>query len=273
MSILITGASGFLGAYIVKSLKSQGQDVIAMSREDCDLSSAEQTHIYLSTVKVSMVVHCAAFVPSTLNEYEDKELSRNNGLLLQNLLNSTSCPIIYISSMTVYGASKNKIRSEAECPNPQSEYGMSKYLGEQYLRESNRKSLVIRIPGLFGHKRDNGLIYNCIGDLLNSCSPTLPESSILWAAMDVEDAALSIVKLITSYSFDAFDIINIGYDETYSISKLVKIYEELFDIKLDYKVEQPDFIFDLKKLKQASALPNESLKTAIEKLKVKYVRT
>ena len=266
MAIVITGAQGFLGAELVSLLKENNSKVLALTRQDCDLSSLLQTKNYFDAVPAKLIIHCAAFVPESLAEYNDRALSKNNSVMLKNILEVTSCPIIYISSMTVYGPSSEVIREESQQPNPQSAYASSKYQGEELLKAYKRDSLALRIPGLFGKKRCSGLIHNNIQHLLQSTAPVLPEKPTLWAAMDVKDAAYSIIKIVNNYTFSGFDAINIGYDETYSINKLIDIYNDIEDIEIDYSITHPEFKFNLNKLKKLNAMSNSTLSMAIIKL-------
>ena len=65
--------------------------------------------------------------------------------------------------------------------------------------------------------------------------------------MEVSDAARSIVKLIqSSPSLKRQEIVNIGYDEVYSINRLIKFHNEVFGTYLECKIVHPEFIFDLK---------------------------
>lgn len=267
MSIIITGAQGFLGAELVSAFQSKNCAVLALTRKNCDLSSLKQTKKYFSSIQSSLIIHCAAFVPKSLTEYEDKVLSKNNSLILKNILAVTSCPIIYISSMTIYGPSSNIVRDEEEQPNPQSAYAVSKYQGEECLKKSKQDSLILRIPGLFGEKRRNGLIYNTIQQLLKSTALTLPEQPILWAAMDVKDAADCIIKIVKNHVFNGFDVINVGYDEIYSLNKLISIYENIENIEINYPIQHPEFKFSLKKLNKLNAVPKSTISSAIIKLR------
>jgi nucleoside-diphosphate-sugar epimerase len=267
MDFVVTGAQGFLGSKIVTILKKQGNNVTGLTRKDCDLMSRCETSDFFSSIDAHLIIHCAAFVPTSLEEYHDTSLSENNALLLSNILQATSCPVIYISSMTIYGPSQNIIRTESEEPNPQSEYAKSKFLGEQLLHKDGRDCAAIRIPGLFGESRKNGLIFNNIIQLMNSTKLSLPDSPLLWAAMDVQDAAISIVAITKKYHFNGFEAINVGYRDCYSVNLLVDIYSELFDYPIEYDIVHPEFKFDLSKLEKIDAVPKVNLSFAIKKYK------
>ncbi|WP_448546859.1 NAD-dependent epimerase/dehydratase family protein [Thalassotalea fusca] len=269
MRVLVTGAQGFLGSHIVSRLAKQGIEVIGLTRQDCDLSDLNQVKQTVSNLNAELIIHCAAFVPKSLLEYESETLTEKNILLIDNLLDSTDCPIVYISSMTVYGSNGVTLKKESESPYPESAYAQSKYQGELCLKRSERNALSIRIPGLFGDGRASGLIYNNLKKASQGAELSLPDKPLLWAAMDVEDAAQSIVKIIKQYRFNGFDIINLGYSDAYSINKLVDIVNQLFNGKFSYDVVHPEFQFELTKLKELKANPEVVLFDAIQKYKGK----
>ena len=43
MNILVTGATGFIGRHLVKSLEMQGSSVNAFVREDCEFNTTKNT--------------------------------------------------------------------------------------------------------------------------------------------------------------------------------------------------------------------------------------
>lgn len=264
---VVTGAKGFLGSKIIQLLKNKGCNAIGLSREECDLASRQEVSDFFSTINVKLIIHCAAFVPSLLEEYQDVFLSKKNTLLLENILYATTCPIIYISSMTVYGPSKEASRKESELLNPQSEYAKSKSAGEELLQADGRDSLAIRLPGLFGESRNSGLIYNNVTQLAHSIKPSFPSEPLLWAAMDVHDAAISIVIIIEKFNFSGFEAINIGYRDCYSLNLLVDIYSKLFNYPIEYEIEHPKFKFDLSKVDKVGAVPAVDLFSAIKRYK------
>jgi nucleoside-diphosphate-sugar epimerase len=274
--ILLTGANGFLGECLASEFIAYGVDLIKTTRQkvpgssSCNLASEYEVTTLINKFSPDLVVHCAAFVPKTAKEYESEMLSFRNKIMLKNILNATRVPIIYISSMTVYGPSKNIIRREIDAGVPESSYGASKYEGELLLKEDGRDALSIRIPGLFGQERDDGIIVNTIRNLCNNNQLNLPKRAILWAAMDVEDAAKIIAEASIKISFNGFTPINVGYSEVYSINRFLSICEIIFKKKIEYEVIHPEFEFDLTLLKRFNLASTNNLKIALTKLKEKY---
>ncbi|MDX2181871.1 MAG: NAD-dependent epimerase/dehydratase family protein [Bryobacteraceae bacterium] len=64
MKIVVTGANGFLGRHLLPILQSRygGQNVVALSRKDYDLTSFESVLRMLEAYRPEVVVHLAAYV-------------------------------------------------------------------------------------------------------------------------------------------------------------------------------------------------------------------
>ena len=68
MKILVIGANGFLGGYVVDVFKRANHDVYASARSsaneriECDLSSPSQLLQLLESVSPDVIVNCAAVV-------------------------------------------------------------------------------------------------------------------------------------------------------------------------------------------------------------------
>jgi len=268
MRVLITGADGYLGRCIVEKFKNRSYEIFEVvhkysaTKITCNLLIPEDVFDLTKNINPDLIIHCAAVVPKSQDEYKNEAFSEKNVQMLSNLIQATDCSIIYISSMTVYGPSQKIVRNEDDVGEPQSEYGTSKLLCERLLKQSRRDSLTIRIPGLFGGSRNSGLIANTIRFLSNKEIPDLPKVAVLWAAMSVYDAAESIVKLSLN-NYTGFNIVNLAYDEVYSINNFIRICEEIFSTSIEYNVMHPEFSFDLSRVKKYGAMPKVNLKEAL----------
>ena len=109
MRILVTGAQGFLGGHIVDQLFKSNITVLATGRREaentlvCNLSNAKEVQNLINVTAPDRIIHCAANVPKNLNEYSDEKSAKENLDMLDLVLEASSCPIILVSSMTVYG--------------------------------------------------------------------------------------------------------------------------------------------------------------------------
>jgi len=276
--ILLTGAQGFLGRNICESLRMQGFQVFATGRNlehkiyRCDLTSYFDTVRMTADINPDIVIHCASFVPTSFSEYNDSLSSKLNILMLKNIVNATTCPLLFISSMTIYSSDDRSYPvKEEEGVCPQTAYAQSKWDCELYLQSLQRQTLSVRIPGLFGPSRTSGLVFNTLRSLKLGKKLVLPDQPLMWAAMHVDDIVISITKLINC-NWLKYRSINCGYAGPSSINKLLNIAQDCLNLRIESltDIRHPIFEFDLSKARQLNIEPSTSLHDSILKL-IPYV--
>lgn len=271
-SIVVTGAGGYLGAHVLSALRQAGHHAIGLTRrgeaglEVCDLLDGPRLHRVIDTLAPSMIVHCAWESPKAASAYDDAEASERGVVMLDNLLTATPAPVLFISSMTVYGP-RNVSRTyrEEDAGEPETAYARSKWEAEQHLYSAGREGFAVRLPGLFGGGRRSGLVWNLLHSLIQGRSPQLPAQPILWAAMDVRDAAVAVTRLCEVAPRPASPV-NIGYRDMYSVSRLVTMLDELTGRTTASDVVHPDFAFDLSRAEALGAAPSQYLRSACLRL-------
>jgi len=156
--VIIIGKNSYIGRYLSNYLECNGQaNLIALSSEDCDLLNYNNvTNRFSSLPKnASTIVFLSAINKSIDNSFQS---FKKNIDMVKNfvdnarLLNITS--IIYLSSVDVYGKNPDLPITENTSINPDTWYGLSKYVCEWILRESkglNCPIAILRIPGIFGY--------------------------------------------------------------------------------------------------------------------------
>ena len=143
--VLVTGATGRIGSHVSEALMTRNDEVRAIVRSASKgtiPSGAEKFEADISSSAlppaafdgVSKVVHLAGLV----GEFPASELVRQNALATRNLL--SSCPLslqkfIHASSISVYGEYGGQVVDESFHPRPDSHYGKSKLLAEEFCSE------------------------------------------------------------------------------------------------------------------------------------------
>ncbi len=162
MRVLVTGASGQLGAYILQHKVQHGTSTVAWSGSSrgalfdvelkpVDLAQTEQIEHHFDDAKPDLVIHCAAI--SSLGEaYQNQTLAKavntEATTQLAELATKRGCRMVYISTDLVFDGEQGNY-GEADAPCPLSFYGRTKLDGEAAVLASPR-GLVIRVSLLFG---------------------------------------------------------------------------------------------------------------------------
>lgn len=159
-TVLVTGATGFIGQATVLALAEAGWQVATGSRSvieptakgvvSLDLSEPAALLALAKRVRFDAIVHLGARIGWTGEV--DAELFVPNVLAtgcLAYLASYWDARLIFASAAIVHGIRKEKI--EADSPIfTDTAYAKSKWLGEQLLTASNVKHCILRIAGVFG---------------------------------------------------------------------------------------------------------------------------
>ena len=173
MTILVTGASGFIGSFIVEEALRRGFETWAAVRKsssraylrderihflELDLSSEQALTDQLRGYTFDYVVHAAGATKClhandfyTIN-YEGTRNLVNSILKLQMPLKR----FVYLSSLSVFGDIKEQLPyqeiTEHDVPRPNTAYGKSKLKAEQFLDSIGNafNYVILRPTGVYG---------------------------------------------------------------------------------------------------------------------------
>lgn len=176
MRVLVTGASGFLGGHLIEELVRRGYGVRGMVRDlrkasslrDLDVEVVYGDLIRHETLSeavrgIDAVIHLAAYYTFTGTK-KSYMLVNVDGTraLAQAALKSGVKRFIYCSSTEAIGPVKNPPGNEDTPPNPQFEYGRSKLLAEQVVKELGNLGLeytIVRPSGMYGPRNVDDVAY------------------------------------------------------------------------------------------------------------------
>ena len=180
MKILITGASGFIGSFIVEEALKRGFETWAAIRKssskewlqderirfiELNLSSKAQLVEQLRGQDFDYVVH-AAGVTKCLNKADFQRINTEGTKNLVDALLEVEMPLkrfVFVSSLSIFGAIKEQQPYEAiresDTPQPNTAYGRSKLAAEQYLeKKKGLPYIILRPTGVYGPREKDYFI-------------------------------------------------------------------------------------------------------------------
>jgi dTDP-4-dehydrorhamnose reductase len=158
--ILLTGAAGQLGKDLLPSLREQGE-VIAVSRAECDLSSADAIRKLVAEVRPAVIVNPAAYTAVNEAEAQSDLAYAINGAavgILAEEAQKSGAMLIHYSTDYVFDGSKPGPYTENDEPAPLNVYGASKLAGERAVAAAGGRSLVLRTSWVYGANGNNFLL-------------------------------------------------------------------------------------------------------------------
>ena len=160
-TVLLTGASGYLGQNFKSYYANAGWQVITLGRrEEDDIFWDAQVRRTISasdfSCPIDRIVHCAA-VNETMIKKSSETTFDVNVTLTRTLCNLAIeldvKEFIYISTFHVYGVSSGTVGPDAIC-SPINDYGLTHYLSEEILRNTLPRAqiatLCLRPTNIYG---------------------------------------------------------------------------------------------------------------------------
>jgi nucleoside-diphosphate-sugar epimerase len=213
MRILVTGAAGFIGSALVKSLIGDHAvpEIVAVDlAEQPAWASAGRVRWICGGVddravmdeifrkEFDLVFHLSS-VPGALAE-SDPRLGRRVNLdasldLLERLAATSRCPrVVYASSIAVYGSSFGPVSSRTP-PRPVITYGAHKRMVEialaDHVRRGEMSGISVRLPGIVARPGPaSGFGSAFMSELLHAlaagepyCCPVSPSATMWWLSV------------------------------------------------------------------------------------------
>jgi len=149
---LILGASGMLGQAVEAHWRERGASVLALGREQADITQASAVAAAVTGFRPSLIVNCAALTRVDDCEGERPLAMAVNGEAVGNVVSAAAAVhavLIQISTDYVFDGEGDSPHAEDSPVAPKSVYGASKLEGERQAR-SYPDSLIVRISWLFG---------------------------------------------------------------------------------------------------------------------------
>lgn len=240
MKILITGASGMLGATLSDVL-SKKYDVYATGNSHYgnapqnykvfDLRSDTMDEL-IEWSNPDVIILCGALTNGNYCDEHPMEALEVNGVSVNKFVKAASKEVkfIYISTDAVF-PSKLHLAKEKDCVNPENVYGKSKELGEFFLKTSDKEYCILRttIVGLNLNLNKSGFVDWIINSAINKEEINLFDD-VLFSPISIWELANEIDFLLSLKEFP---------NKTYHVSGSEAVTKYAFGLALLREMNLP----------------------------------
>ena len=160
LKVALIGANGQLGSDIAKHFaESDRYQFTPLNRADIDIRQEESVHQVLTSQKFDVVINSAAYVRVDDCEQEVETAFAVNAfgaLHIARACREMDALCVYISTDYVFRGDRPSPYTESDLADPVNIYGASKFTGENLVRQTTPRSLILRISSVFGKAGASG---------------------------------------------------------------------------------------------------------------------
>lgn len=239
MKIIITGSKGQVGSQIIDIINKgrteigeipqiiKNSEVIGQSSQELDISDFDKVSKFIRDAKPDIVINAAAYTNVDGCESNEERAFKVNALGAKNLAiacEEVGTKLIHISTDYVFSGVGCTPYKEYDGAAPQSVYGKSKSMGEDFVRQFSSKYFIVRPSWVYGYNGEN-FVY--------SIMKAAKEKDCLKVVNDqrgnptnVEDLVHHILKIINTEEYGTYHCSGHGECSWYEFaSKIIELSE------------------------------------------------
>ena len=253
--VIVTGASGFIGANLARRLVAEGHQVSVLVRRQSDLWRLEDIKDSLEIREVSLtdcpavfetvtevrpqwIFHCAVFgAYSWQTDWPGMVATNVTGTigLMEACLSAGFEAFVNTGSSSEYGYKDHPAR-EDERVDPNSHYAVTKAAASQYCsymaRDRNVHAVTLRLYSVFGpYEEPNRFVPTLTVKGLSGELPPLVNPSIARDYVHIDDVVEAYLLAATKSGQEPGAVYNVGSGTQTSIAQAVDIARRLLDIQ------------------------------------------
>lgn len=240
LKVLITGAKGQLGNELASILKNEASEIGAIDQkynacevitadvDMLDITNAENVNSFFKKNRPDIVINCAAMTNVDGCETNVELAMKVNALGPLNLARACkkiNAKLVHISTDYVFSGNGKSPYREWDICAPDSIYGKSKLLGEQYVREQTDKYFIIRTAWLYGYVGKN--FVKTILNLAKEKSQIKVVNDQFGNPTNANDLAHHILKIAITDNYGIYHCTGSGEASWFDFASLIVKYARL----------------------------------------------
>jgi dTDP-4-dehydrorhamnose reductase len=241
--VLITGAGGQLGADITRTFDRSGADLLALTREELDITHEPAVSGAVTEFGPETIVNCAAWTDVDACEEDPERAHLVNAIgpwWLARAASRTGAALVHFSTDYVFGAEGTTVPSargftEFDPVAPINAYGRSKAASESLVRQALPQHYIIRTSWLAGV--DGGNFVKTMLRLGQTEDQVEVVNDQVGSPTFTNDLAVAVRELVCSGRFGTYNRTNAGtctwFDLAQEIFRVAGIETDLTPIDTD----------------------------------------
>ncbi len=238
MKVFITGSQGCLGNVMQNLLRQNNVNYLGVDVQQLDISDFKKINEAIMNYKPDVILHFAAISDVDACERDPELAFRINTLStlgIAIIARKLKAKLLYTSTNFVFDGNAERPYYEYDQPNPVSEYGKTKYLGEKYIREVYSRFYIVRTSWLFGkNAKTFASKFLQQKEKPHSISVICDQIASFTYVLDLAEAIFNIIK---SENYGTYHVVNGNYgtwlDFLLKAKELIKFNTELIPVKTD----------------------------------------
>lgn len=203
--VFTTGASGMIGAYVDFGLRP--------GRDELDVTDETAVMRYVEKRKPRVILHLAGATDMARAESEPAyayELNVRGTFNVARAARAVGATMVYVSTSRVFRGDKQEPYAEADTPDPDTHYGMTKYLGELVTAALVPDHIIARTAWVFGGgpARDNKFYGKILKQVQSGASEIVALNDVYGSPTYGKDLIATIKDLLEKGERGIFHIAN-----------------------------------------------------------------
>lgn len=260
MKIFVTGATGFIGSSLVKSLSKENIEVVAASRsKGVDLTNWDTLK---DLEPCDMVIHLAAntFVPDSFENPRTFYFNNVNATInALELARKWDVRLIFLSSF-LYGKPAYVPVDEKHNITPHNPYANTKWVSEEicrgYSKDFDVPVVSFRLFNVYGPSQKGSFLIPEILQQAATGKVVLKDPRPKRDYIHITDIVRAIMTAVTG-EWEGFNVYNLGTGRSHSVEEVVDLIRQYggYEFEVTYtheyrKGEVLDSVADISKVKQ-----------------------
>jgi len=252
MKIFLTGASGMLGAEIIRKLSEENHELMLTDLTPrleeitlLDVRDVSAVKKQVAGFKPDYVLHLAAETNVDLCEQDPSHAYRTNTEGTRNVVDACRdhhIPLVYISTSSVFPGDKETPYTESDQCGPVNVYAKSKWEGELLIEKTLKEYFIIRASWMIGGwALDKKFVYKIVSQLLAGKQELRVVADKFGTPTFTRDFANNILPLLNTGQYGIYHMGNKGTCSRHEMAEKIVAFMGLQDKVRVIPISSDDF--------------------------------